>query len=423
MAVRLRSVLLAAGALFGAPAAAAPLDDMARGYVALVLEYGEHEEGYIDAYYGPPEWADAAKANKRSLGQLTVDTAALLRRVKVEPASGIDARRRDYLAAQLRALGGRLAMRQGVKYDFASEAEVLFGARPKLRPLKSYDPILARIDKLVPGKGPLAERVETFRQRYEVPADRLKPVMDAAIAECKARTAAHLKLPEGERFDLEFVTNKPWSGYNWYQGSYHSLIQVNTDLPVQISRAVDLGCHEGYPGHHVYNALLERNLVKGRGWTEFTVYPLYSPQSLIAEGSANYGIDLAFPGNEQRAFEAKTLYPLAGLDPSTAGALAQLNRAMRALSSASYTIADDYLAGRIDRDRAKTLIQRYELASEKRAEQRLKFIDTYRSYIINYGLGRDMVQAHVERVGASQDARWRAMETLLSEPTLPSDLD
>ena len=61
----------------------------------------------------------------------------------------------------------------------------------------------------------------------------------------------HIALPENERFTLEFVTGKSWGGYNYYKGNAHSLIQVNTDLPIRISRAVDLGCHEGYPGHHV----------------------------------------------------------------------------------------------------------------------------------------------------------------------------
>jgi hypothetical protein len=57
-------------------------------------------------------------------------------------------------------------------------------------------------------------------------------------------------LPAEESFTLEYVTNQPWSGYNWYKGHYTSLIQINTDLPVAISRALDLACHEGYPGHH-----------------------------------------------------------------------------------------------------------------------------------------------------------------------------
>ena len=184
-----------------------------------------------------------------------------------------------------------------------------------MKPLSDYEPILARIDRLVPGAGPLAERVDAFLDRFVIPNDRLEAVMRAAIAECRRRTLAHIPPPADESFALEFVTGRSWSGYNWYQGNYRSLIQVNTDFPVRLSRAVDLGCHEGYPGHHAYNMLLEEKLAHGRGWVEYMVYPLYSPQSFIAEGSANYGIELAFPGDERLAFETATLYPLAGLTP------------------------------------------------------------------------------------------------------------
>ena len=104
---------------------------------------------------------------------------------------------------------------------------------------------------------------------------------------------------------VEYVTDKSWSGYNWYKGGFHSLIQVNTDLPIFIDRAIDLACHEGYPGHHVYNTLLEKHLVRDRGWIEFSVYPLFSPQSLIAEGTANFGIEVAFPGARADGLRAR----------------------------------------------------------------------------------------------------------------------
>ena len=415
----MKTIVLAALAI-AAPVSAAPLDDAARAYVALVLEYGEAEAGYVDAYYGPVEWAAAAKASPRTVPQISRDAAALLRSIDAVSTSGIDTSRKRFLAAQLRALSARAAMIQGARYGFAEEAAALFGARPALKPLASYDAILNRIEKIVPGRGALSARVAAFRKRYDIPSDKLAPVIEAGIAECKTRTAANIAAPQDESFELSFVTDKPWSGYNYYQGNYKSLIQINTDLPVQISRAVDLGCHEGYPGHHIYNVLLERNLTKGRGWVEFSVYPLYSPQSLIAEGSANYGIDLAFPGDEQTRFEQEKLYPLAGLDPRSAPALSALSKATRALAGAGYTIADQYLSELITRNAAKALIERYELADSKRAEQRLKFIDTYRSYIINYGLGRDIVQAYVERAAPAD--RWARMEKILSEPTLPDDL-
>jgi len=313
-------------------------------------------------------------------------------------------------------------MLAGDKFSFEDEAEGLFSVRPVLKPLKSYDPILARIDKLVPGKGDLAARVDAFQNKYVIPTDKVEAVMQAGIAACKAKTEQHIKLPAHERFDLEFVTKKPWSGYNWYKGDAHSLIQINTDLPIYISRALDLGCHEGYPGHHVLNALLEEKLTKGKGWIEFSVYPLFSPQSLIAEGSANFGIELAFPGQAKTDFERDKLYPLAGLNPATAKAYGELQEAKAALSSSGNTVAALYLGGKMTKEQAVQALMKYGLYSRGAAEKRVSFIETYRSYVINYNIGQDMVRAHVDRAGKTEDARWKAMERVISEPTTPADL-
>ena len=418
------------------------LDELAVRYVKLTLKIGEREDGYVDAYYGPPEWAVEAKrlcaqpvANPSDspcdLGKLRHEVMELVVDLAAQAAANATSgkplnleyeQRARFLSAQLTAANTRLRMMQGEKLSFEDEAEGLFGVRPVLKPLTAYDPVLKKIEALVPGDGPLAARVDTFNDRFIVPPDRLQAVMDAAIAECRKRTLAHISLPANERFTLEFVTGKSWSGYNWYKGDATSLIQVNTDLPVRLSRAVDLGCHEGYPGHHVLNMLLEERLSKGKGWVEFTVYPLYSPQSLIAEGSANYGIELAFPGDEKAAFEAKVLYPLAGLDPKDASRYAGLQEAQKALAGARFTIASEYLSGRIDKETAIGLIQTFQLVSRKRAEQSLAFIAQYRSYVINYGLGLDMVRTYVEGAGPDQAARWKAMEWVISGPTLPSDL-
>lgn len=401
------------------------LDEIAKDYVQMQLEIGEREPGYVDAYYGPKEWAEAAKAAPRSLLALAKEAAALTARTNaVDPAKldPLSVRRRDFLLAQLRAASTRLRMAQGEKLSFAEEAQGLFGVRVEVKPIESYDPVLDRIAALVPGTGALAERVDAFQNRFTIPKERLKPVFDAAIEECKRRTARHIQLPPGERFTMEFVTGKSWSGYNYYQGDYDSLIQINTDLPIRISRAVDLGCHEGYPGHHALNMLLEQRLTKERGWIEYSIYPLYSPQSLIAEGTANYGIDLAFPGEQRLQYETQALYPLAGLPIEHADKYLALLEAMKDLQGARFTIARDYLEGRINRKQAVELTQKYQLVSKQRAEQSIDFTEQYRSYVINYGLGQDMARAFVEAAGATPEARWAAFERIISEPTLPADL-
>jgi hypothetical protein len=283
--------------------------------------------------------------------------------------------------------------------------------------------VLAKIDAMLPGTGSLSARVAAEAGGFVIPVDKADAVMRAAIAECRARTFKHFTLPAQERIDLEFVKNQPWGGYNWYKGDAHSLVQINTDLPIGMSRAIDLGCHEGYPGHHAYMSLLEQNLIKGRGWIEFSVYPLYSPQSFIAEGSANAGIKLAFPGDEQAEFEAKTLYPLAGLSPGKAAGHDALLKAMEELKGAQLTIQQQYLDGELTREQAVPLLVKYSLSTPEFANKSLDFADRYRSYVINYSLGAAMVTAALNAGGADQAERWKRMERILSEPTVPADLD
>ncbi|QBX36797.1 hypothetical protein E4M02_04880 [Brevundimonas sp. S30B] len=414
--------------LLAAACASAPrptvdsLDAIAADYVRMQLEIGEREDGYVDAYYGPAEWAEAAKANPRTVGQLVVAAAGLTSRLNALDAAGWtqeEVQRRRYLLAHIAAADTRLRMQQGQTFSFAEEAERLFGIRPELNPLSSYDPILARIEALVPGEGAVGERIAAFRAPLAIPRDRLQTVMQAAIDECRRRTEAHIALPANESFTLTLVGDKPWSGYNYYQGGSVSKIEINADLPIYLDRAIDLGCHEGYPGHHVYNALLEQIFVTEKGWVEMSLYPLFSPMSLVAEGSANYGIDLAFPGDEAIRYQREVLAPLAGVSPERVASNAELLALTRQLEGAEYTIASEYLAGRMPRDQAIEALSRYRLMDRARATQRVAFIDTYRSYVINYGLGRDLVQRWIEAQGPDH---WATTKVLLSSQILPVDL-
>ena len=401
-----------------------PLDDTARDYVRMALEIGTHEKDYVDAYYGPPEWRTEAEANPRTIPELKAEAARIHGTLgAIDPAllQPLERRRRAWLIAHVASAETRLEMIGGARFPFREEAQRLFGLMPDLRPLESYDPALARIEALVPGEGPLSERVEDFRNRYTVPKDRLNALMDAAIAECRKRTLPHLALAANERFTMELVNGQPWSAYNWYKGDNLSLIQINTDLPITIDRAIGLGCHEGYPGHHVQGMNNER-LYRDRFWVEFSIAPLYAPSSPLNEGGADFGVDLAFPREERLAFETETLYPLAGLDPATAPALQSLRDAMRDLSGARLTIAAMYLDGELDREKAIELTQRYQLMSRARADQSLAFTDRYRSYVINYSAGEDLIRAYVERSGDGVEAQWAAYEHILTELMLPADL-
>ena len=412
----------------GAPAGSrAPLECIAHDYVKLVLAIGLHDGDYVDAYYGPPEYRAQVEKEARGLDALADDARRLVATVEATDPEGPDELsrlRHRYLVTQLRSAAARIALLRGETMSFDEEAKALYDVHPPENDDAYFQERLDRLEALLPGSGPLVERYAAFKRNYVIPTDRLDAVFSAAIDEGRRRTARHVELPANESFRVEYVTDKSWSGYNWFQGDAQSLIQVNTDLPIYIDRAIDLASHEGYPGHHVYNALLEKHLVRDRGWVEFSVYPLFSPQSLIAEGTANFGIEVAFPGDSRLTFERDVLYPLAGLDPATAERYQAVQEEVAALSYAGNEAARRYLNGEIDAAAAARYLMKYALMPEARAQQRVRFIDQYRSYVINYNFGRDLVGGWVGREAGGDDPEriWEAFEALLSSPRLPADL-
>jgi hypothetical protein len=410
----------------GGGAGVASLDAIAEEYVRISLALRPHDPAYVDAYFGPPDWAAEAEAAGKSLVEVRTAAAALLTELHISGGTDeedIVKRRRDMLHKRLTSMLVRMDMVEGRYPPFDVESYALFDAVAPRYDAARFAPIVGRIDALLPGAGPLGERLERFRAQFVIPADRLAEVFDVALAECRKRTLAHIELPADESFTIEYVTDQPWSGYNWYKGDYFSVIQINTDLPIYISRAVDLGCHEGYPGHHTYNVLLERELVEGRGWIEFTVHPLYGPQSLISEGSGNFGVKLAFPGEERLAFERDVLFPIAGIDPGQARLYYEILDALEELAYVENEVARRFLSGELDAAGAVEWLVQNALATRARAEQRVRFIETYRSYVINYNLGEDLVEAYInERAGNDTERRWRELERLLAEPFSPADI-
>ncbi len=405
------------------------LNHIGEEYVKLALAIGTHDRNYVDAYFGPPQWKEQAVKDNLSLYHVRADALVLqqqLANTDVSEAPQEVKHRHLFLTKQLAAMVGRLDYLAGVKMTFDQETRLLYDAVEPVVPESHYAAIVAEIGKLLPGGGSVAERVEAERRRFAVPKDKLLEVFKAAIDEARRRTLQHISLPPDESFEVELVSNKPWSAYNWYQGNAHSLIQVNTDLPVDIDFAIHLACHEGYPGHHVYNTLLERKLRNERGWIEYSIYPLFSPESLIAEGTAEYGVDLVLPPADRLKFLREVLYPLAGLNPANAERHLRLTELTGRLQAGEGQAARDYLDGKMSREDTIQWMMKFSLLSRERAEKRMSFIDTYRGYIINYGYGKQLVAEYMKAKGATAsrpDAAWKLFETLLSTPVVPSQLN
>ena len=404
------------------------LASIAELYVRLSLELGLYDEDFVDAYYGPEEWkppsAKQAMFPAENFLKRTAELEIALQENSLS-SEGDERLRCRSLAKQLIALDARVRFLSGTKFTFDEESRLLYDAVAPHYGEKHFQHLLASLDAALPGTRNIGDRLDAFRKSFVIPVDRLDSVFSTAIAEGKRRTLDHIALPPEEKFSVEFVTGKSWSGYNWYKGNCYSVIQVNTDFPILIDRAVDLACHEGYPGHHVFNMLMEKNLVRERGWMEFSVYPLFSPLSLIAEGSANFGIEMALPAEERIDFERQILFPLAGLDADRVAEYYTMQKIITGLYYAGNEAARGYLDGILGKDGAVEWLVTYAMFEPKRAIQRIAFFEKYRSYVINYNLGLDLVRASIERRGGTVSnpaLRWKLFEELLSLPPTPGSL-
>lgn len=410
------------------------MNELAERYVKTILRLGQYNEDVVDAYYGPEEWKPReAPADSLPAAEFLEELEAIQQQLAAQPSQGLTAaeeRRILMFQKQVQAAITKIEIMQGKKLPFDEEARLLYDAVPPRFKAVYFDSLLQDIDHELPGKGSIAERWAAYRAKFEIPKEKLDTVFQAAISEARKRTKARYQLPENENFRVEYVTDKAWSGYNYFQGGGYSLIQLNTDFAIYIERAIDLACHEGYPGHHVFNTLLEQQLVNERGWKEYTVYPLFSPQSLIAEGSANYGIEVAFPAEERLQFEKEVLFPLAGLDPAEAERYYTILAKINQLDFAGNEAARAYLDGKMSREEAADWIVKYNFYDPGKALQRTRFFDRYRSYVINYNLGQQLVRNYVEAglkkegdVAPDPEKRWLLFREILSNPFTASMLE
>jgi hypothetical protein len=334
------------------------------------------------------------------------------------PQSTQEAARTQFLLGQVRAVAARADflnrmkhMQSGPGFDQATQS--FFGIR--IAPVAAertaqFDVVRRRIDGLLGGGGKLSDRYSRFEQAFVIPEEHLKEVMERSLELCRQQTQAHMQLPPGEHVQLEYVRDKPWSGFSHYKGNLQSVLEINADLRLTVDRALQLACHEGYPGHHVFNSLTDPKL------PELLVQPTFSPQSLLSEAAATVAGELAFTDTERTRIERDVLFPLAGIPTPDVEKYLMVERLVDSLHPEELSIARDYLDGRLEFVRAAAALEDRALMAHTDAT--LRYLNEYGTYVVTYTEGRDLVNAWLDRrAGASRD-RWKAFSELIASPRL-----
>lgn len=388
------------------------MDQFSQRYIQLAFAIEAHVEGFVDAYFGPP--ALKAPTERREPAAIVDDLAGLRAEVA---ASAYPAGRIAYLEAQLRAMQATARKLAGEQLAYRDEVRLLFDIEPIFTPETVFEEAIAALDQQLPGSGSVIERMEAWKKRFEVAPALARQMIDLISSEARRRTAELVALPAGEAVEFALVSDKPWSGYNWYLGNGRSLVEINTDLPIRANSLLDLVCHEAYPGHHTEHALKEQLLYNERGWGECAIQLINTPECVISEGSATLAEELIF-GAEAESWAAETLYPLVGIegDPVREQRIGAAGWNLRALSGNAALMLHEQGA---DPEEVVRYIMRYGLRSEREARQSLRFISTplWRAYTFTYFVGRDLINRWL-----SAGDRTTRFRQLLSEQIAPSVL-
>ena len=158
--------------------------------------------------------------------------------------------------------------------------------------------------------------------------------------------------------------------------------------------------------------------------SDLTVQPLYCPQATLNEGGANLAVRMVFTGEERVAFIRDVLFPMAGLEPARAEEYLEFEKLTRNLRGARTESVRKYLDGDWTREEASAFLQKYSLMTEARADMYLRFGEKYRSYVVTYDVGLQLVRDYIDREAGDDTARrWELMRELYAVPHLPSDLE
>ncbi|MGH3642750.1 MAG: DUF885 domain-containing protein [Mycobacterium sp.] len=390
-----------------------------REYLLLGLRFDRVEEGYVDSFTGDPALRAVVGAEPPP------QPAELARRAQtliaeLPGADGLDPQRADYIAAHLRALACAGRKFAGENVGFVQEVHDYFDVDIAKGDPEKYGEAHRKLDEALGGTGPLADRMQAYRSGEEIPPERLEECIHAFSSALRDRVRADFPLPDAETIVYEIVTDKPWSGFNYYEGDYRSTVAVNADLKQQMSGLPRLVAHESYPGHHTEHCRKEAGLVARQGQTEQTIFLVNTPQCLMAEGLADLALYAAI-GPDWGAW-ATEIYADLGLrfDGERAVAVAQASAALADVrQDAALMLHDEHR----DVDDVVAFLQRWQLTSETRARQSLRFLSSplWRAYTSTYVEGYRLLRSWLDARPADVTLTER-FGRLLDEPLVPSAL-
>lgn len=418
-----RHILAIIALALSVPAGARPatLDSLAEDFAVVAIASEKIAPDTVGAGRALADWPGRARVQAIDRAAAIAELNRIVSAIDTlpVPADSMLAMRQRRLRAFAVSLALQLQPDALAMLPTADRVRRLYGFEPVFTPLTDYDAAIDRLDKAVPGSGTIPDRIAAMRARAAVPPDKIERVVRAAVAECRRRTALHLRLPR-EELEIFFPNDPLVPAQASYEGNGKGRMAVSIAIPADVGRLLQTACHEAYPGHHTHFATLDERLWRGRVWPEIGVSLGFNPVFPVSDAISEYGVGLVFPLDERMKFEREVLYPLAGLTMQDEAGWRALIQARSSVLGATSTVIRDYLDKKIDEPTAKTLAMRYRLMSPQSAEQLLKMVNAFGPDII----ASDQGWLAIDRAFAGKpvDEQWRLLQRMEEEPMLLGDV-
>ena len=389
------------------------LESRAESFVELATAFAWNKPDEVDMYWGSASLDLRDEGSAPSLGELLAEATALQEEISNEPL-GVDPPREDQLELRLQNLLTLLEVaQQTVRPTFLEEIQRLYGITLDAIPSAELQDHVERLEELLPGRGTLAFRIAAYRNRLLVPAEKRKAVFEAALSECRERTVQVWELPLNENIELVWSRDTP-AAWHSYRGNGKSVITLNDLSLAFLDSAIDVACHEAYPGHHTQYTLREFQAGTDGLNIEDSLVLLRSPESVLLEGTANLGIDLVFPAQERIQFERDVLAEIAGISHPDAEQYLAIQNTIRELEAAILPIVEEYYDGEISFNTATFRLEREAIISSP--STLLEYVDEFGTYSIGYTLAEEILRKQIESL-PSKAMQWERLLEIVTNPT------
>jgi hypothetical protein len=361
--------------------------DVGREFTRLCGEVGNLSESVtgisiVDAYYGPDELAPARQAKNRKPEVLMHELSDLSDNIK----DTIDEHLRSkYLVTEVHSLLSVIRWMNGEDLSYVDLVENVFGIKPTRFSETEVKEAMKNVEIAFSDYhgSDTRDRVEKFNLDGQLIGVEAQNYIKGELQQSAKEVGELFRVKvydimgasvTDNGVEYKAVTDKPWGGYNYYQGNYRSRNEFNVDRPFSKHGLTAVIYHE-YE-HHVSNLWREK-AYHDNDWTDLSIVPL-TGRCVISEGTADTAIDFLAVG--EGTDDARRIRALSNLSR-----MCSMNAAI--MLNHEHASVDDVVAYLVERTFRK----------EERVRPSLDFmqprtkegkLNLWAPYIFNYLIGR-----------------------------------